>query len=309
MLVKEVEGLNRLSTLYLRFDSADLTPDEQIVIEGLRQAKLLGCEEIRISGNPTVFDGIFYKILDTVKELDTQISFDLNLNDMTEDLIQQLRTMDSIYNFAINLNEKFEIGDDISLEGLIGNIVINYNNVGKAKEGIRQLLDKDRLGLVKVITHVYWLDSCQTYLKLIEDLKNLHKKYKGRLYALIPWALLENSNLTLSRTVCEYRSSVGLFLDGTVTVCGVARSKKEPESSLYTSSLEEILEEDSFINSLKRTTKETLTGVCQVCFFKNYCANLCPAMVFNQTGKFNNSFVDCQILYDNGYFPEQYLLK
>ncbi|MCK4259610.1 MAG: hypothetical protein KAX49_11570 [Halanaerobiales bacterium] len=301
--------MNQLSTLYLRFESKIKTPNEDAVIDGINQACHLGCQEIRITGDPINDENIFFKVLEIIKNKKLKISFDLSQDYITNELIQELNSMNNIYNFAINITGDLAVRKSICYEGLIANIFLDSTNIYKAEESIKSLLDKYKFLRVKIITSIRSLGSIDVYLDLVNTLQTMHKIYKDRLYAMIPWCLLDLSTLTLGRTVCQYQRAVGVFLDGAVTVCGVSRNIKEPTNSLVDLSLKEILEKDPFLCQLRETTPETITGVCQSCVFKNYCANLCPANVYNETGHFNNSYTICQILYDNGRFPVNCLIE
>lgn len=301
--------MNQISTLYLRFDSKTGIPNVDVVLKGINQACDLGCQEIRITGDPTNNENIFFKVLQTVKDKEIKISFDLSQDYITNELIQDLNSMSNLYNFAINITGDLAVRKSICYEGLIANISLDSTNVNKVEETIKLLLNHYNFLRVKILTSIRNLGSIDVYLDLVNSLKTMHQIYKDRLYALIPWCLLDHSTLTLGRTVCQYQTSVGVFLDGAVTVCGVSRNIKEPMNSLVDLSLKEILETDPFLCQLRETTTESMTGVCQRCLFKNYCANLCPAHVYNETGQFNHSYIICQTLYDNNRFPVNCLIK
>lgn len=84
---------------------------------------------------------------------------------------------------------------------------------------------------------------------------------------------------------------------------------RAPTFSVSSRRLCEIVRDHPALRQLREFDYTKVKGVCSQCLFSRYCANQCPAYVFNTTGAFDNSLPECQWLYEKGVFPHEFLIR
>ncbi|HEY3316643.1 MAG TPA: hypothetical protein VGL40_15375 [Bacillota bacterium] len=299
--------MNELSTIYARFDSR-VEYSEGLLTSALNQARELGAETLRIVGNAEQYEKAMIALVTRAVSLGIRVWFDLDLGGLSDQFIGSLEPHAGSVVLAVNIDE---VSDrripSVGGQPPVVNVTANRGNAALLTEFMGRLLSDRRIGLLKVSAHIREIGSIDLYLKLARDLISLHRSYPGQVYAMMPWCLLEISELRLGRTICQYQSTVGVFPDGAVTACGVSRTAWEPVSRLSECSLRQAVGNDPLLRNLRSLRPSGLEGVCSICIFRDYCGNLCPARVFNITRSFSKSFDDCQILYDNGLFPPAFI--
>jgi len=144
------------------------------------------------------------------------------------------------------------------------------------------------------------------YFEFASAIQRLHEQFPGRVLALIPWVLLKPANLAIARSVCDYRSSIGLTTDGEITVCGLPHLPvgKNPHMSV-----QQAVTATPLLTQLRSVHPSHIDAPCSVCLFRDCCANQCPARVYAQSGSFSASLPECRILYEEGRFPPEYVVR
>lgn len=151
------------------------------------------------------------------------------------------------------------------------------------------------------------------YREFVQVLERMDKKYPGKIGTFLPWALIAgfmSNPLTITRSVCEYKSLLTLLPNGDISLCGIGIINPSTViGNIKYTTLSEIWEnESSLLADLHSMNPLQLEGICKRCIFKNYCANMCPAFVYDVYGKFAASYPICEELEASGLFPEKYLV-
>lgn len=138
---------------------------------------------------------------------------------------------------------------------------------------------------------------------LIKRIKNERGK---KVIFNIPLAI---SPLTIDFVSCTVGKEIcGLLPNGDISICGVGIDKKEL-------TLGNVLEddiEDIWVNSpafltLRKSTFES-KGICGNCIFGKYCMGHCRALTYSVYGQLDAPYPVCQTLYEEGVFPQKYLV-
>ncbi|KYK35154.1 MAG: radical SAM protein [Theionarchaea archaeon] len=142
--------------------------------------------------------------------------------------------------------------------------------------------------------------------KLPPLIKRIKKERGKKVIFNIPLAI---SPLTIDFVSCTVGKEIcGLLPNGDISICGVGIDKKEL-------TLGNVLEddiEDIWVNSpafltLRKSTFES-KGICGNCIFGKYCMGHCRALTYSVYGQLDAPYPICQKLYEEGVFPQKYLI-
>ncbi|QOR34620.1 hypothetical protein IMX26_14245 [Clostridium sp. 'deep sea'] len=295
-----------LDTLYLRFADS-IAINEHLIIKGIKEAKELSAKNIKFFGNSTRDKELFKRLVKQIVALNMAVEIDINITDIDLELVEFIKEHAASVKFGLNITPPYNLNDiNINCKGLLVNININNNNINFIPDIIDSYIYKHGFRRVKLYFNLHSLDY-DKYQNLVKYILQHYSEYGDKLYTAIPYVFLEQRNLKLARRVCNYHKVVGLFTDGVITACGIKRSRSDESYNLKQKSLLQIITSHEKIIKLHQMKPSDLVGVCKICVFKNYCGNICPAAVYNHSGAFNKSFRDCQLLYDKGLFPNEYL--
>ncbi len=110
---------------------------------------------------------------------------------------------------------------------------------------------------------------------------------------------------------CGIKSALSILSDGTVSVCSLGRftDKRYTFGNVASASLSEIWDNEKLLVDLRSETYHTkLEGVCGNCIFKKSCGGSCRAASLVEYNEIYAPFPNCQQLYNQGLFPENYLI-
>lgn len=298
----------RLDKIYLRFDcGARVVP--RLIWRGLVQGKALGASHVRLVGDAFRDIGFATALLERIRSEDMEISADIPISKADEKTLGLARR----YAEHIDLGIDFvppEVPEKSPIyRGLLANVHASPENTSLLAGVVRKCLDEVGFGRVKLFAYAREIGDLERYFEAAREAQRLHDKYGDRLYSLYPTWLLSYRNLKLTRRVCSYQRTVAVLADGRAFVCNARVEQGDDLPSLEHQDLEDIMDGYEPLRRFYELTSDALKGVCAVCVFRSYCANVCPAMVFNHTGSFEHSFPDCQYIYDQGGFPSEYLLS
>ncbi len=149
--------------------------------------------------------------------------------------------------------------------------------------------------------------STEFYVQELPSLiKEIKKKRGKKVKFNVPYIFnpLDRDTLTcaVGREIC------GLLPNGDIAVCGAGINRKEL-------ALGNVLEDDIrdvWMNSpafltLRKNVFES-EGICGNCIFAKYCKGYCRANSFSVYGRLDAPFPVCQMLYEQGAFPEKYMI-
>lgn len=158
--------------------------------------------------------------------------------------------------------------------------------IGRAKE-LRSLLDINDI------------------LKLSQIIHNIANKYLGKIHISLP-PVLTGPNIFSSP--CRYRELISVLPNGDVSLCGIGITHKELVfGNIRRKSLTEIWQSSKPLKRLQNVNYKDFKGVCNICIFRKYCANFCPAYAYEVYGDLLAPFPICQELYEKGLFPQKYI--
>ncbi|MBT9175150.1 MAG: hypothetical protein DDT22_00824 [candidate division WS2 bacterium] len=303
--------MNFIETLYFRFEESTPMLKWTILKGILYQGLALGMRHLRVIGPAPQARKLLPKLIDlnTPKKFDLRVDLPikhLTLGDVVYCVSNKLETV-------IHLATDFtDVGELSQFQNYAPNVIvyltINRFNYPFWYTLIKKLLLNIGFKTIAVTAVIGGHFGPEEYITFCKHLCSAAKYYPGRIYARIPWSMLELDVWTMGRTVCNFRQACGLWVDGTVMPCGVERRKYSKLPNIQNATLKEILSTDPQMIKFRQLKKEGLNGVCNCCIFRKYCANQCPAYVYNATGSFTNSFPECQILWEAGLFPNKYMV-
>ena len=151
------------------------------------------------------------------------------------------------------------------------------------------------------------------YIKLAHTLEKLMELYPGKIGTSLPWVLIADFSpeyMNITRTLCNYKNLLTILPNGDISLCGIGMT--HPSTVLGNISqvnLSDIWEnEPELLNKLHTMDPLHIEGICGRCVFRKYCANMCPAYVYEIHGTFTNSYPLCEELEATGVFPRKYLV-
>jgi len=148
--------------------------------------------------------------------------------------------------------------------------------------------------------------SADFYTRELPELIKKIKKEKNRVKFNVPYVFdpfdRDFGACSVGKKIC------GLLPNGDIAVCGAGINKKEL-------SLGNVLSDDIcdiWVNSpvfltLRKDVFES-KGICGNCIFAKYCRGYCRANSFSVYGQLDAPFPICQMLYEQGVFPEKYMI-
>jgi radical SAM protein with 4Fe4S-binding SPASM domain len=148
--------------------------------------------------------------------------------------------------------------------------------------------------------------SIEFYSNLPSLIKEVRKKMGKFVSFNIPYVF---APLDIDFHMCNVgRSVCGFLPNGDIAVCGAGIDKKELALG---NGLEDDIE-DVWVNSpVFKTLRKgifQIKGICGNCIFVKYCRGYCRAYTFSTYGQLDASYPVCQTLYEQGKFPEKYMI-
>ncbi|MDI3495967.1 MAG: hypothetical protein PWQ72_2094 [Pseudothermotoga sp.] len=152
------------------------------------------------------------------------------------------------------------------------------------------------------------------YVKLFEEAVRVEENFSGKVGMVVPFILplsFEHRPFQIARSVCEFKNLLSILPNGDISLCGLGG--EHPEAifgNIRHDSIKEIWTgSNELLDEIRSFEPDKINGVCRICVFRKYCANLCPALVYEKYGTFLASFPICQELYDSGMFNAKYLIE
>lgn len=152
------------------------------------------------------------------------------------------------------------------------------------------------------------------YTELAHTLEGLMSSYPEKIGTSLPWVLIADfppEYLNITRTVCNYKNLLTILPNGDISLCGVGMT--HPSTILGNIAQVNLLDvwakEPGLLENLHNMNPLYVDGICGRCVFRKYCANMCPAYVYEIYGTFTSSYPLCEELDQAGLFPEKYLVN
>ncbi|KYK31972.1 MAG: radical SAM protein [Theionarchaea archaeon] len=148
--------------------------------------------------------------------------------------------------------------------------------------------------------------SIEFYRNLPSLIKKVRKEMGKKVSFNVPYMF---APLDIDFLMCNVGKSIcGLLPNGDIAVCGAGIDRRELTLG---NALEDDIE-DVWVNSPVFTTLRKdvfrVTGICGNCIFAKYCRGYCRAYTFSIYGRLDASYPTCQILYEQGAFPERHMI-
>lgn len=302
-----------LNTLYLRCDAPVATLRWESVVKGLQQAADCGAKHILVNGLRRDISELVERVLEVSLRKGFSIRVDAELDE------GWVACWDSMVarglDFVVHIPSVTFPFEDLKIPRLIAPRLTAYLTVdGRNQQGfeaeVETILNVVGVGRVVLVVVMQAGLGPSEYTWVCERIRKLATQYPNRVWARLPWVLLDERSWHVSRRLCDYSHTIGLRLDGGVVPCGVDVHNEGEIPNIRDASLEEILRFDPFITHFRQmVVPDEVQGVCRRCVFRRYCANICPAYVYNKTGSFTNSYPECELMLRAGVFPASCLLE
>lgn len=218
--------------------------------------------------------GAFAKVVNHVK---TFVRNGVTPHILTTIFRENLREMEAIADFIVR-----ELGTDLKFAPCM--------LLGRAKEGSfgQNVLTPEEL------------------IQFYHQIHTVAQKYPQRIMGMIPY-IFHRGDSPLKISSCQPQNLIGLMPDGSVSLCGIGVTKKEAIwGNVHTDDIVTIVERSEEL--IHQFAVARYSGVCQRCIFIKSCANICPAHAYEMQGEFTASYPVCQIVFDHGLFPEEFLI-
>lgn len=311
-LEKYIEVIEKLRDRGLRY--VKLTGGEPLVKKDIVKSILEYCNKndifTSLETNGTLLDDEDISFLASMKNMDLSFSLDFpddrfdTFRDYSGAFDKVVQAIKQINQSATGVNitvlgtifrDNFEIMDDLAsyvIENLGVRVKLNpCTEVGRASS------DNFRQKLL----------SPKELLTFYERVHTIANKYPGKLTVILPYIFHDN-NSALHLSCCEAKEIIGLMPDGSVSLCGIGVINDQTIwGNVHDEDILSIVENSNEL--IEKFKNYDYTGVCQKCMFRKCCANVCPAYALEAYGSFTASYPVCQILYDNGLFPEEFLVS
>ena len=143
-----------------------------------------------------------------------------------------------------------------------------------------------------------------------EDLPLLIRKIKRKMEEKVrfnvPFAF---SPLDINLRACTVGKEIcGLLPNGDIAVCGAGINKRELAlGNALEDDIEDVWMNSPIFLTLRKDVFES-EGICGNCIFAKYCRGYCRAYTYSIYGRLDVSFPICQTLYEEGIFPERYMI-
>ena len=105
------------------------------------------------------------------------------------------------------------------------------------------------------------------------------------------------------------RDSLAVLPDGSVSFCAYCTNDDNMIAGNIRESPLEELWENGLIFDQCRNIHSSLEGICGRCIFKEYCQGSCRAWAYDVYDSLYAPYPLCQTAYEEGLFPEEYLLE
>jgi len=311
--------------------------DSSIWINAITEAKDLGLELVKFTGGePFLEKSLLFTLIDTGVEYTAETNGTLLTNSDVEHLSQsKIREIGVSIDFPDpqrfeafrGLSHSFEkVTNSITLlhEYGIPTVCImsvfadNLNDISAVAElvfdlGADRLKAHPVMAMGKAKEFSDHLLPLPAYTKLAHTLEEMEELYPGKIGTSLPWVLVSDfasDHLDITRTVCEYKNLLTLLPNGDVSLCGVGITNPSTVvGNIQETTLSHIWEnKPGLLAELHKMDPLHIEGVCGSCIFRRYCANMCPAYVYDIYGTFSASYPLCEELKASGLFPEKYLV-
>jgi len=159
----------------------------------------------------------------------------------------------------------------------------------------------------------YLLDPLQM-INLFKKVNDLIEKSDGLFVSgSVPPAFLSFHSIQKLKGVlitgCDF-PVLTILPDGSISICGLGITRKELVfGKIRSRPIKEIWETDHKLNVLKNISYKDIKGVCSICIFKKVCKGGCRVLAYDAYGSFTAPNPICQMLYNQGLFPENRLIK
>ena len=274
---------------------------EEVTIELLKYLDELGISSI-VETNGTLLSHESKKVL-----AETRPNVMISMDGATSHGFGSLRGIPSYFDTVVeNIKELRDSGIPLTCS-----MSIHRGNVDEldAFVDMAQDLGQVRLLLYLELGRAKELDTKFTLQESIDLIKRMNSflKENPRINSNLPMALLDFD--VLFHACHAGRDSLAVLPDGSVSFCAYCTYDDNMiAGNIRESSLEELWKNGLIFNQC-RNIESCLEGVCGRCIFKNYCQGCCRAWAYDMYDSLYAPYPLCQTLYEEGLFPEEYLLE
>jgi radical SAM protein with 4Fe4S-binding SPASM domain len=150
--------------------------------------------------------------------------------------------------------------------------------------------------------------SPEFYVKTLPSLIRRVKEKKGKNVIFnFPFVFsplhVDFKSCTVGRDLC------GLLPNGDLAVCGAGLNRRElAVGNTLEDDIEDIWMNSPAFLTLRKKASE-IKGICGNCMFIKHCLGHCRAFAYSESGQLDAPYPICQILYEQGIFPQKYMIE
>lgn len=311
--------------------------DSRTWINAITEAQDLGLELVKITGGePFLEKSLLFTLIDTGMEYTVETNGTL-LTESDVELLSRSKIREIGVSIDFPDSQRFEAFRDLphSFERVTNSITL-LHEYSIPTVSIMSVF-KDNLGDIPAVADLVFglgadklkahpvmamgkakafsdhLLPLPAYKELAHTLEEMERMYPGKIGTSLPWVLIADfasNHLEITRTVCEYKSLLTILPNGDISLCGVGITNPSTiVGNIQDNTLFNIWEnKPGLLAELHDMDSLHLQGVCGRCIFRKYCANMCPAYVYDTYRTFSSSHPLCEELRSSGLFPEKYLV-
>jgi radical SAM protein with 4Fe4S-binding SPASM domain len=160
--------------------------------------------------------------------------------------------------------------------------------------------------------------SAQETIDALSRLFKTYKKYENKIRfahnTTIPPSLypkeLRKVNLHTQCALCSFPNTLAVESDGTIAPCdGFFSIPKFEVGNIRTHKLKDLWENHNVLKEVRNVDGKDLSGVCNLCKFKEFCVGGCRAAAFHTYEKLHAPDPACEKIYQAGLFPEDCMIN
>ncbi|MGD2249135.1 MAG: radical SAM protein [Candidatus Methanofastidiosia archaeon] len=311
-----------------KISSSELSLKEMLSI--VDSAQDLGVESVSITGGePFLREKEVGKLLEYLEELDVNSSIDTNgtlltaqskriiaktrpkvmisLDGATPQGFASLRGNPHLFNTVVE-NIKFLKDSGVPI---LCSMTIHKGNVDELNPFVKMAQD---LGHIRLLLYIEVGRAKKLETKFMPDEisdvigeVNSLMKENSKISSNLPLAFLDSC---VSYYACPAgRERLTVLPNGDVSFCAYCTYEDNMVAgNIRKDPLKDIWEKGIIFKKFQKI-ESLLEGVCNLCIFKKYCKGSCRAWAYDRYGSLYAPYPLCQKLYEEGIFPEKYLLE
>jgi AdoMet-dependent heme synthase len=168
------------------------------------------------------------------------------------------------------------------------------------------------LGLANQLKNESVLLTIEQIMGLFRQRRELEEKHNIAIFLEGPPAFSSVSDIVAGRLgVCPFTNILGVLADGSLSYCGIGNTRDELVFGYVREpgfDIGRLWRENPQLLHARELLAGGIGGVCSRCVHESFCKGACRALAYDEFESFVAPHAWCQKAYDEGLFPEHYLI-